>query len=345
MSIKERYIAKQRDLSRLSVEPPFPHILKIDTCNACNYRCVFCPQAKEAMSGAKPKGCIDDALCRHIMKDAYDAGAREICLSAMGEPLLNPRLEEYIAFAKNLGYTYVFFNTNGYLMTEERSASILQAGVDSVKFSINAGKENYALVHGIDAFDRVVQNLRAFDKTRKALRPSCALSVSYVATAATRQEADEVERRVRPHVDDFMVMNANNRGGSLTAAERKIFADGDQYSYRYPCSQLFNNVYVTSEGYMLLCCQDFENVTVVADLRKESVADAWHNEKFTAFRKRYLAHDLEGTLCINCLGIQEDADVIPLTPEKAYYCNDETRLADMHQRIEALAGKIPTEDE
>ena len=129
-------------------------------------------------------------------------------------------------------------------------------------------------------------------------------------------------------------------GGSAREAEAKLFAGDDKYSFTYPCSQIFNNVYVTSEGYLVICCQDFENLTVVADLHEEDVVSAWNNKKFTAFRKKYLAHDLQGTLCANCLGITEDSKVVPLTPEKAYYRIDPTKEKNMNLRIEQLAEQL-----
>lgn len=117
--LKDRYLHKQRDLSAKMLYPQFPNIVKIDICNTCNYRCVFCPQATQR--NETKIGCIDTELCRKIICDSYAAGARELCLSMTGEPLLNPELEDFIAYAKKLGYTYVFFNTNGYLLTEARA--------------------------------------------------------------------------------------------------------------------------------------------------------------------------------------------------------------------------------
>lgn len=160
-NFKDKYINKQKDLSAKSVRPPFPKIVKIDVCNTCNYRCVFCPQAKQD----NKIGSIDRKLCYRIIEDSYAAGARELCLSMTGEPLLNQELEGYISYAKKLGYTYIFFNTNGYLLTKERSRTLLEAGIDSIKISVNAAKK-YALIHGVDAFERVVDNIKIFDALR-----------------------------------------------------------------------------------------------------------------------------------------------------------------------------------
>lgn len=326
--LKNRYLKKQHDLSARSIYPPFPKIVKIDVCNTCNYRCIFCPQSRQY----NKIGCIDKELCYRVIGDSYSAGARELCLSLAGEPLLNQELENYVAYAKQLGYTYVFFNTNGYLLTKDRSQKLLKAGIDSIKVSLNAGKRSYFLVHGIDAFEKVAENIKTFNELRGG---KCALYISYVAVRQTLDEVDEVKRLLSPYVDEIIVMNANGRGGSVFDKTNELYIGEDEYSFSYPCSQLFNNVYVTAEGYMIICCQDFENLTVVADLHEETVADAWVNEKFTAFRRRYLEHDLKGTLCQNCIHNTSER-VDPLTREKAYYDTNELREKDLLYRIDEL---------
>lgn len=290
--MKEKYLAKQRDTSRVSVTPPFPKIIKIDTCNICNYHCVFCPNAIQI----DKVGCIDDELCRKIIKDAYEAGAQELCVSSTGEPLINPNLEDYIQLAKLIGYKYVFFNTNGYLLTMERSRKLLMAGVDSVKISINAGRKCYKAIHGVDAYERVLQNVKEFNQLKLELGNECKLSISYVAVKPTQSEFEEVKRDFGDYVEDVFLMNANSRGGSVDENVQKLYIGDDEFSYQFPCSQLFTNVYVTAEGYMTLCCQDFDMLTFVADLRHESISDAWNNEVFTNFRRRYLNQDWGG-LC------------------------------------------------
>lgn len=330
LKLKDKYLKKQNDLSAKAVQPPFPKIVKIDICNTCNYRCVFCPQAKQY----NKVGCIDSDLCYKIINDSYAAGARELCLSMTGEPLLNKELEEFIVYAKRLGYTYVFFNTNGYLLTEDRSAQLLTAGIDSIKVSVNAAKKSYEWVHGLDAFERVVENIKTFDRLRKNLGHS-ALYVSYVAVKQTLAEVAEVKETLSPYVDEIIVMNANGRGGSAFDELRELYSNEDEYSFKYPCSQLFNNVYITAEGYMVICCQDFENLTVVADLHDETVTEAWPNKKFTEFRTKYLWHDLIGTLCQNCI-YNTSEKVFPLTEEKAYYDISAEKVIDLSTRINRL---------
>lgn len=341
MDFKKKYLAKQRDNRFVMEEPPFPKIVKIDICNMCNYACVFCPQAKQTGK----QGNINDELCIKIIKDAYRAGADEICLSSTGEPLLNINLEKYIMTAKETGYKYIFFNTNGYLMDKERSESILASGVDSIKFSINAGsKETYKLVHGVDGYERVIENLIQLSKIRTEKQIDCKLYVSYVAIKPSLREVSALKNRIAAYVDDIIVMNANKRGGSIREMDERLYIGEDTYSYQYPCSQLFHNIYVSAEGYVNICCQDFENLAVVADLNEMDIAEAWNCREFVAFRQKYLQRNLANTLCINCIYGKEDK-VIPLNKEKAYFKESNIKIENLKSRIDVLGDLAKSEEQ
>ncbi len=129
---------------------------------------------------------------RRLCVEAYEGGCREICLAMRGEPLINKKLEDYIRYAHELGYTYVFINTNGYFLDESRSKSLLDAGLDSIKVSVNAAEKYYELIHGIDAYDKVKNNVIMFDKYRKEKNSSCKLYISYVAIKQTKEESKTV---------------------------------------------------------------------------------------------------------------------------------------------------------
>lgn len=334
MNIKEKYITKQRDNNHICERPDFPRIIKIDICNTCNYSCLFCPQAIQTGR----VGNIDINLCDRIIREAYVAGAREICLSSTGEPLLNNHLEHYISLAKEIGYEYVFFNTNGFLMDEQRGEQILRAGADSIKFSINAGTtDSYRMVHGVDAFERVMENLYLLLESRKRLESSCKVYVSYVTVKQTQQEVPLLQKQLEAMgIDGFMAMGANSRGGGIS---REVFArinpGIDEFSYQYPCSQLFTNMYITSEGYVNICAQDFENLTVVADLNCTDVMSAWHSDNFVAFRRRYLNQDFEGTLCKNCL-YGEVEEVYPLDGSKLHIGASDKKIESIIERIREM---------
>lgn len=333
--LKKRYLEKERGQQIMEIAPPFPKIVKIDICDTCNYSCIFCPQAYQKGR----RGCIDDSVCLRVIEESRKGGAEELALSSTGEPLLNRNLEKYAAFAKEIGYKYIFFNTNGYLLDRERSRKIIESGVDSVKISINAGRESYYLIHGADAYERVLNNIKAFDEERKRAKSLCKLYVSFISTKITEAEIEDVRKDTEPYVDEFIFMKANNRGGLVSNFDSELYEGNDEFSYSYPCSQLFNNVYITADGYLDACCQDFDQKMIIADLNTTSVIDAWNCEAFREFRKRYIEKNLNGTLCVNCLGWDTCAEICPLNSEYSGYETDALRQKSLEERIKKLTTK------
>ncbi|RAZ93288.1 radical SAM protein, partial [Klebsiella oxytoca] len=70
--------------------------------------------------------------------------------------------------AKDIGYTYVYLTSNGALATPERIRAVVDAGLDSIKFSINAPERKlYEFIHGQDDFDKVFDHLVYLNQYRK----------------------------------------------------------------------------------------------------------------------------------------------------------------------------------
>jgi MoaA/NifB/PqqE/SkfB family radical SAM enzyme len=83
-----------------------------------------------------------------------------------------------ISYLKARG-TYVLFNSNGILLNERRGQALIDAGLDEYRLSMDgATREMYARVRGVDAFDKIWRNVRAFiqqQKTQDASKPAVSL--------------------------------------------------------------------------------------------------------------------------------------------------------------------------
>ena len=99
-------------------------------------------------------------------------------LHGLGEPLLNKELPRMISYLKARG-TYVLFNSNGIALTEKRGQALIDAGLDEYRLSMDgSSREIYAHVRGVDAFDKIWRNIRAFTKMQRAqdaTRPAVSL--------------------------------------------------------------------------------------------------------------------------------------------------------------------------
>lgn len=291
--------------------PEFPKNMLLEVTNICNDRCIFCANRKST----RKKGYINYEKALKILHEAYENGTREVGFYATGEPLINKDLEKYIKYAKDIGYEYTYITTNGVLLGEERANSLLEAGIDSIKFSINAvNKKDYILVHGKDDFEVVVENLRNLSKLRKKYKFK--LYISCILTNQTVNSKKEFIDYFYQYVDEIWFDNCSNIGGYMCELDELVAVNRDARHHfkNNICPIIFKNLYVTYEGYLTMCCTDFQNYLVVANLDNESLYNAWNNKYAVKLRKCHIEHKLDGLLCNNCM-LNCEKDIVPLVEE------------------------------
>lgn len=93
-------------------------------------------------------------------------------------------------------------------------------------------------------------------------------------------EIDEKERR-RLYAHVFCVGAINNRGG-LVGSKGKV-------PLRKYCSRPFEQLSVTYEGKVVICCNDYLAQVVIGDIAKDSIKDLWESDVFRRYRRELLA--------------------------------------------------------
>lgn len=298
-TIRKR-ISEDPKIEEKSIVCRFPTNMLMELTNACNDSCLFCANSKST----RKKGMIDKELAKKVLEQAYKSGTREVGFYGTGEPLLDKNLEEYITYAKGLGYGYIYITTNGALLNEDRIESIIDSGIDSIKFSINASNpEDYLMIHGKDDFNRVMENLISLNSMRKKYKRQVSLYISYVLTRYTYKDKDNFQSMYGKYVDDIIFYDCLNTGGYMSNEITPYLSVNESklLPVKGLCPMIFKNLYITYEGYLTMCCADFQNYLVIADLNQENLEEAWNNQYAQALRNRHLRHNLEGTLCFNCM--------------------------------------------
>lgn len=269
--------------------PPFPRQVQFETTNICNHGCSFC--AYNGMQ--RKKGIMDEALFQRLCKEAYDLGAREIGLFSGAEPLTCKNLHRFIEYAHSIGYEYSYISTNGIVGGIERLKQVIDAGLRSIKFSVNGGtKDSYLKVHKKDDFDKAIENIKFVSSYRKQVNHPVYLSVSFVECEDSQDSFSFLRGLVDGLVDEVLHYKADNQSGQVEGFSQPIFKD---------CPLPFNKAHFTVEGYLRACCNDYENLLAVEDLANQSMIDAWHSERFRSLRQKHIIDDLKGTLCGRCI--------------------------------------------
>lgn len=282
--------------------PPFPRQIQFETTNICNHGCSFC--AYTTMT--RPKKTMNVDMFKRICKEAYDLGAREIGLFSGAEPLTCVHLPDFIQYAHSIGYEYSYISTNGTFGGKERLKMAMDAGLRSIKFSINGGtSDSYKKVHKHDNFETAIESVKFVADYRRTLKHPTYLSVSYVECPDSAGTFDNLSQLVGELVDEVLYYEADNQSGQLDSYSKPLFEH---------CPLPFNKAHISVEGYLRGCCNDYENMLAMEDLNSASLKDAWHSVRFESFRQRHISDQLEGTLCGRCIRGHRDAPE-PLNPE------------------------------
>jgi MoaA/NifB/PqqE/SkfB family radical SAM enzyme len=254
-------------------------------------------------------GDIDPGLLKKILKEAYDMGVRKVGLHTIGETFLCKDITEHIKNAKNIGYEYVYADTNGSLANRDNMKAVIEAGLDSIKFSINAGtRKTYAIIHGQDTFDGVIKNLQTCSELCKSLNSPMKIMASYVMTSQNENELENLKEIVKPYITDEIMVHpifpsfVSRYGTNVEQLlpTNEIYQNYKEYD-RYHCTMIFDRIHITYDGYLTACCQDFHYDLILADLKTTTLKDGWESPNAVRLREAHINQKLDGYLCNNCV--------------------------------------------
>ncbi|HLI05520.1 MAG TPA: radical SAM protein [Ktedonobacteraceae bacterium] len=150
-----------------------PRSIYIEPTSRCNEFCQQCPRT--LLSREDDRDLTFEKFCYIV--DQFPELDR-VVLHGLGEPLLNKELPQMVRYLKQRG-TYVLFNSNGIALTPKKGQALIDAGLDEYRLSMDgATRETYARVRGVDAFEKIWRNVRAFitmQKEQNASKPAVSL--------------------------------------------------------------------------------------------------------------------------------------------------------------------------
>lgn len=298
---------------RMRAVLPAPRSVKVEVSPRCNYRCGYCALRTREV---QPRRDMDFEFFKRITREMHEAGVEEVGMFYLGESFSAPRLlEEAIRWCKlELGFPYVFLTTNGSLATPQRVGACMRAGLDSLKWSVNAAdEEQFERVMGVSAklFRRSLENLRLAREVRDSGGHRCGLYASSIRYDGEQQARMErlLAERVLPYVDEHYWLPLYSMGAFATAREAELGyrpTAGNQGRIGalrppLPCWSAFTEGHVTADGKLSACCFDANANWTMGDLREIPFMDAWNSKPFVALREAHLRKDVRGTICKACV--------------------------------------------
>lgn len=298
----------------LAAKLPAPRAVKIELTSQCNYRCGFCAHRLRM----KDRGEMDRAFYERVVGEMVDAGVEELGLFYIGESFMCEWLPEAIEFAKKRGIQYAFLTTNGSLSTPDKVKRCMEAGLDSLKFSMNNSDESqFKDIAGVKPklFRDSIANLQAAHAVRAEGGYKCGLYASSIQYNGEQQEKmlKLVDKEIRPYVDEHYWLPLYSMGSMTTQREEELGyrpIAGNQgrlgaLREPLPCWSAFTEGHITHEGKLSACCFDAGDNWVMADLREMPFMEGWNSAAFVKLREAHLRKDVTGTICESCVAYQK----------------------------------------
>jgi MoaA/NifB/PqqE/SkfB family radical SAM enzyme len=292
---------------------PAPRSVKIELTGRCNYRCGFCALRTRK---EQPKGDMSFKLFRIITRQMRNAGVDEIGTFYLGESTMAPDLlVDAIKWCKQtLQIPYVFLTTNGSKCDPVLVTRLMEAGLDSIKFSVNAyGEQQFVEVMGVAArfWKIAIGNIEQARIVRDRGGFKCGIyasSIQYDGEQAEQMRA-VLDQYVFPFVDQHYWLPLYSMGSLATEREAELGyrpTAGNQGRVGalrdpLPCWSAFTEGHVTADGILSACCFDADGRWHMGDLNETPFMEAWNGEKFQALRAAHLRKDVIGTPCQACV--------------------------------------------
>lgn len=297
-----------------------PSYVRVIVGNTCNLQCVMCPYHSPVL---KPTHTTDfftgnKAMSWEMMeKLAQECGEQKIPLliGSVEEPLLHPKLIEFIQLCRQKGVPRVHLTTNGQLLNESKAIALLEAGLSSIDISIDAAEpDTYTRVRGAN-LNRVESNVINFIQLRDRLQSPCQVRTSFVRN---NNVSPEEEQKFRDHwltkADGVFVLNlaeyqeTNMRLGKINdTLQSSIEHYRQKAEGRWACLFPFMEMAVLPDGRVYYCIETLfrlgfdGDIASLGDYHQQTLSDIWSGDLFNQLRRDLILNQLENrSACKNC---------------------------------------------
>lgn len=216
-----------------------PKIVAIELTNHCNSSCRHCPQS----SSRSEKGFMDESIFIAAIKRC--SGYTE--LNWRGEPLMHPRLVDFVRLAKlNNNSLNLGFHTNTYNLDENLFRELVFAGIDWIHVSLHTTE---ACIN--------FRNIQAWNKATG--------SKIYVYAEVDNSDEELVALSSGIKRDEYRKYHIANWAGYLTGY--KIIHENPNEALK-DCEYVNKNMVIVSwDGSVNACCWDFEQKHIIGHIQ------------------------------------------------------------------------------
>ena len=332
MKAELQRLAERIGVERLDEALLFPRFFQLETTRLCNARCPFC--AIDQWDKSTP--FMSDELFKKIADEiiGFKDWVKFVDVQRAGEPLLDKKIYERVAYFKRGGIKVVALATNASGLNEKNARKLLEAGIDDVMLSIDSvEKDEYEKSRVGLHYETVLANIRTFFRLRDKIRPQAVIRVRGVSRF-DEQNPEHLKKMAawkhfwdpmsKPH-DRIYFKRAHNWGNQVDVKE------AEHYGLVYhPCIVPWSTMHITAMGVVAMCPQDYDGVANFGDLNHQTIVEVWRGKIIEEVRRKHACgtrNDIK--LCQGCRIFDEEFSI--------------EKDSELQKRIETVGAEKPAD--
>jgi MoaA/NifB/PqqE/SkfB family radical SAM enzyme len=239
-------------------------------------------------------------------KIALEVGKHQkyIKVGNIEEPLLHPDLVHFVRFSMAHGAAGFHITTNGTLMTRQLAGDLMDAGLTSIYFSMDAfSDEGYkAIRHG--NLKDLTARVDAFLDEKAKRKANIRTGISMILQEPVLNEVDAFTDYWIKKTDVVIVYQLSRVQG-IEDVHRGYFFDPPKQ--RTPCPLPWTEMYVLPEGEVITCCRadlmvGRVGIFCMGNVSKNSLQEVWGGRIYSEYRDQLFGNDKNHLpqICYGC---------------------------------------------
>lgn len=262
----------------------------VEITNVCNMHCSFCHGHARA-----PRKMTKEEFSRVL--DQLAGKTQYIYYHLMGEPLLHPELPDFLAMAKNRGFSSVL-TTNGTLL-QKRGEELLRAGLHKVSISLHSFEED-----DDSAQREYIYKTAQF--AQNAAEAGTLVSFRLWNRGADEGHNDLTERCLR----EFLPGDWTENSRGYRIRDRIFLEWGDRFGWpdkkaqdmgdRVFCYGLRDHFGILCDGTVVPCCLDSDGVIDLGNVFTQDLTEILASPRAKAMVDGFSCRKATEDLCRRC---------------------------------------------
>ncbi len=314
-SLGDRDLQKRFFVERVAAHFPMPQSVFLVLSNQCNLKCVMCPYHSPDFLKDRRTDYFDEK--RWMPLELVDRLVDELerikppetpiifHMGELDEPLLHPDLPAIVRRLARTPGAIVHITSNATILSEEKSRQLIEAGLGSVSFSVDAHtQETYTEIRGAK-LSKTQRNVETFLRLRDEINPNLSVNLCIIEQRGAIKEIPDFTAHWREQGADsasvYKLFTPADADGNWKLDSR-YFKDGR----RTPCQAVWDQMFLYPGGEVSLCCTTLarvpqDGIIAYGNLNDRSVRDIWLGVDYQTVRTALIDEDFANhPYCESC---------------------------------------------